>query len=88
MNETFSEYEEEYDFPNVKANHPKIQFASFYWAQKDVLKLFKWRRYGLDPFAGVNNIDCSSKNNRKAVGYELEKKYISSGRENKTIREW
>ncbi len=82
-----SEYEEGiWDFPNVKANHPEktsehpCQFP-IELAERCIKAFSNEGDMVLDPFAGVGTtLIAAVKSNRKAVGYELEKKYISSGK--------
>lgn len=75
-----------WDIPNVKANHPEkvdhpCQFP-IELVERCVLALTNEEDIVYDPFAGVgSSLLGALKNNRKAFGTELEKKYVEIGKQ-------
>ena len=75
-----------WDVPNVKNNHPeKVDHPCQFpveLVERCVLALSNENDIVYDPFAGVgSSLIASLKNNRRAYGTELEKKYIDIGLE-------
>jgi DNA modification methylase len=75
-----------WDIPNVKNNHPeKVDHPCQFpveLVERCVLALSNENDIVYDPFAGVgSSLIASLKNNRRAYGTELEKKYIDIGLE-------
>lgn len=75
-----------WDIPNVKSNHPEkedhpCQFP-IELVERCVLALTDEEDIVYDPFAGVgSSLLAALKNNRRAYGTELEKKYVDIGKD-------
>lgn len=75
-----------WDIPNVKSNHPEkedhpCQFP-IELVERCVLALTNDNDVVYDPFAGVGStLIAALKNNRRALGTELDKKYVAIGKE-------
>lgn len=75
-----------WDVPNVKANHPEKEDHPCQFpvelAERCVLALTNEGDTVYDPFAGVgSSLLAALKNNRRALGSELDQRYIDIGRE-------
>lgn len=76
-----------WEIPNVKANHCEKTIHPCQYpvelVERCVLALTNENEIVLDPFAGVGSTLIGSlKNNRKAIGFDKEKKYVEVGKEN------
>ncbi len=73
-----------WEIPNVKSNHPEKEDHPCQFpvelVERCVLALTDENDIVYDPFAGVGStLIAALKNNRRAIGTELEKKYIDIG---------